>query len=362
MRGTESISRLESEDSDEGIDIRLADVIPFLRRNRRRMLIFGAIGGVITGVYAFLLPNQYSSQVTVMPELQTKAPGGNLGGLSSLAGLAGVDIGSLAGGSSDAIRPDLYPNVLQSIPFGLYLLKQPVYYSKAGKTLPLFVFLEETKGFSPLERLFPADGAAIPADPKNLSQAIVVTPDQERLIKILTDQVGATFDKKTGILSIQATLPDPVVAATVARLSLDYLTNYVTSYRTGKAQLQTDFLAKRVSEARRRYQSAEYALESWRDRNRSLFTNVAKLEEQRLQADFLLAQSVYNDLSKQLEQAKIKVQEETPVFKTLEPPRVPLRKSGPKRTVMVLIGGVLGMIIGLLIAVVALARPRGIAQ
>ena len=37
------------------------------------------------------------------------------------------------------------------------------------------------------------------------------------------------------------------------------------------------------------------------------------------------------NLSKQLEQAKIKVAEEAPVFKTLEPARIPLKKSGPKR-------------------------------
>ncbi|WP_266362891.1 Wzz/FepE/Etk N-terminal domain-containing protein [Tellurirhabdus rosea] len=359
MRGTETIQDLQSDDREEGIDIRLTDIFRFLRRNRLRMLIAGAVGAVIAAVYAYTLPNQYTSQVTVMPELQNRAPGGNLGGLSSLAGLAGVELGSLSGGI-EAIRPDLYPNVLQSIPFGLHLIQQPVYSSNARKTLPLADFLkEEARNASLISRMMANDEAAeapVPLDPKNTSRAIVVTPDQEGLISVLNKQVGATYDKKTGMLSIQATLSDPVVAATVARLSLEYLTNYVTSYRTGKSRLQADFLSQRVSEARQRYQSAEYALESWRDRNRSLFTNVAKLEEQRLQADFLLTQSVYNDLSKQLEQAKIKVQEEAPVFKTLEPPRVPLHKSGPKRMVMVVIGAVLGGIIGLALSLGSVFR------
>ncbi len=54
-----------------------------------------------------------------MPEIQSKGAG--LGGLGSLAGLAGIDIGGMAG-SVDAIRPDIYPDVLQSVPFALQLL------------------------------------------------------------------------------------------------------------------------------------------------------------------------------------------------------------------------------------------------
>ena len=44
-----------------------------------------------------------------------------------MAGLAGIDINSMAGGGYDAIRPDIYPDILQSVPFALYVLQQPVY-------------------------------------------------------------------------------------------------------------------------------------------------------------------------------------------------------------------------------------------
>lgn len=142
-------------------------------------------------------------------------------------------------------------------------------------------------------------------------------------------------------------MPDPNVAAAVARQTLDYLTNYVTSYRTGKARQQVQFLEQQVSSARRRYQATEYAVSSYRDRNRNLFLNTARIDEQRLQADFLLAQTVYNDLAKQLEQARIKVQEEAPVFQVLEPPRVPLRKSGPNRLAISVGFAIFGAIVGL---------------
>jgi len=349
----------QPEREEKVIEIRLSDIWKFVRHQRRTLLLYASGGLVLAAIYAFLQPNEYKTRVTVMPELQAKSAGA-LGGLSSLAGLAGIDLGTMAGGSIDAVRPDLYPNILQSVPFALHLLNQPVYSRDFGKTMPLGAYMQEHQTQTGLGWLFgssdDSDEEVSIYDPKNFSKAIQITKKQEREVKAVLQQVSASFDKKTGIITLEAAATDPVVAATVARLSLEYLTNYVTGYRTEKVREQASFLAQRVTEARRRYQSAEYTLESWRDRNRSLFSNVARLEEQRLQADFLLAQAVYNDLAKQLEQARVKVQEETPVFKTLEPPQVPLRKSGPKRTAMMLVGIVLGAAIGLVKAIIFRVR------
>ncbi len=340
-------------DPDE-IEIRLSDIVDFLKDSRWLVLRFVLAFLILGAVYAILQPNVYTSQVTVMPEAQSSGAS-KLGGLGSLAGLAGISLDNLGG--EDAIRPDLYPTVLQSTPFALNLLKQPVYSSELGAKLPLNQFIRQmrTKGFAGgMNNLFSgSDDDTSPQamrDPKNFSQAIEITKGQDELIKVVQQSVSASYEKKTGVITVSAVEPDPVVAATVARLSLEYLTDYIANYRTEKARQQVTFLATQVSESNRKYQSSEYALSNYRDKNRNLFLNTAKIEEQRLQADYLLNQSVYNELSKQFAQAKIKVQEETPVFKVLEPATVPLRKSGPKRTVIVLGFAVLGGILGLVYA------------
>ncbi|GAB3897286.1 Wzz/FepE/Etk N-terminal domain-containing protein [Spirosoma agri] len=326
----------EEPNKGHEIEIRLIDIVQFLKSSRRLMIVGALIGLLIGALYAFSKHNMYTSEVTVLPEIQGKGAG-NLGGLGSLAGLAGINLDNVNG--QDAIRPDLYPNVLLSVPFALHLLEQRVYSQKLKGEMSFKEFIYKIndsvyKGW--LGGLFPKDEkkAEEKLDPKNFSQAVQVTKEQDELIKIVQNSTTATYDKKTGMLLITAIEPDPVVAATVARLSLDYLTNYVTTYRTEKARKQVDFLLKQVLEAKSRYQYAELALSSYRDRNRNLYLNTAKIDEQRLQADYILTQTIYNDLSKQLEQAKIKVQEDTPVFKTLEPPTIPLTKSGPKRTLI----------------------------
>lgn len=338
----------ESVDDDE-IEIRLSDIVLFLRNKRWNIIAFAIIGILIGALFAFNKPNQYISQIVVLPEIQTKNAG--LSGLGSLAGLAGIDINSMSGGNVDAIRPDIYPDVLSSVPFAIYILEQPVYYSVLKKEVPLKEFFKQQSQKGIISKLFFKTYDDKPIEKynaKNIGHTIQLTDEQENLVKQVQTSVVATFDKKTGMIKISVILPDQVVAAIVARLSLEYLTEYITSYRTEKARNQVTFLSKQVSEAKSKYEVAEYNLSNYRDKNRSLFLNTAKIEEQRLQAEFLLAQTVYNDLSKQLEQAKIKVEEESPIFKILEPAQIPLKKYAPKRSLIILGFTIAATIIGLI--------------
>jgi len=348
MSVIENTRQASQADDDEVNEIRLSDIIQFLKDSRQTVIIITFITVIIGVLYALNKPNLYTSKVTVLPEIQPKA-GGSLAGLGTLAGLAGFNLDNING--TDAIRPDLYPDVLQSVPFGLHMLNQRVYVQELGREMTIKDFLSDTSNKTLIGKLslylFKNEPETVlKITPKNSNQTLQLTKQEEEYIKQIQNSVSAFFDKKSGFITVSAVSTDPVVAAGLARLSLEYLTDYITSYRTEKAQKQVTFLGNQVRDAKDRYQSAEYALMNYRDRNRSLFLNTAKIEEQRLQADFILAQTVYNDLSKQLEQAKIRVAEESPVFKTLEPPRVPLVKSGPKRTLMVIGFFALGIFLG----------------
>lgn len=338
----------ETDEDNDVINIRLSDIVGFLMGSPRTLLAGALLGGIIGAVWAFSQPNQYTSQITVLPEVQTKSSG-NLGNLGSLAGLAGIDIGAIGTGS-DAVRPDLYPNVVQSAPFGLYLLKQPVSPKgiKAVQPFESFWQQQQTPGLFSWLSFENSKSPEPTANQTGTSGLLQMTREQETMVKMLQERITAAYDRKTGVLILTSTMPDPLVAAQTANLSLRYLTDYVTTYRTEKARLEVDFLARQVAAAKHRYQLAEYGLSAYRDQNRSLFLNTAKVEEQRMQAEFLLAQDLYNTLSKQTEMAKIKVQQETPIFKVLEPARVPNIKSGPKKTIIllgfILTGLVLAMI------------------
>lgn len=326
------------------IEISLSDIIQFFRSNIRSMVFWGIAFGIIGTIYAFTAQKEFESKVVVLPEIQSMG-GSKLGGLGALAGLAGIDVGSMGG--TEAIRPDLYPNVTQSLPFVLFLLQQPIYISESKKTQTLQAYFESlNQGL--LDDILDFEEKVKPKlDPQQFSKAVELDLKQENLIKDLQKRVVTTFDRKSGIITINVKMPDPVVAATVARLSVEYLKEYVTTYRTDKTRKQLKFLEKQVSEAKGRVQSTEASLASYRDRNSFLVMNTAKVTEQRIQSEFMLAQNVYNGLVQQYEQAKIKVEEETPVFKMLEPPKIPLYKSEPKRLALILMFIVIGVVLSI---------------
>jgi uncharacterized protein involved in exopolysaccharide biosynthesis len=176
-------------------------------------------------------------------------------------------------------------------------------------------------------------------------ETIHLNKKQDNLIKELQKRVGATLDKKTGVISISAKMQDPVIAATIVRYCQDYLTQYVVKYRTEKTLKDIKFLDERLNEAKRRYDNALFAYSSYQDRNKSLFLNIAKDEGKKLQYEVDLSYNLYSELAKQLEEAKIKVHRETPIFKVLEPAQIPVKKSEPKRSVMVLGFAFLGLIL-----------------
>jgi uncharacterized protein involved in exopolysaccharide biosynthesis len=339
---------LKRQAADGEIEISLSDIIQFLKDSVKTVLISTAICISIGVIYALSLRNEYTASVRVMPELKSATAGGNLGELRSLAGLAGVNLDNA--GNNEIIRPDLYPDVLQSTPFAIYLLRQPVSTvdKSTGSSLQSYMLSESGGG------LF-GSSSDVEKEKSNrkvkttTSTAVELTEEQENLSDELDKRISVDIDKKNGIITLSAKMNDPKVAATIASKTLDYLSKYVSDYRTGKARQQVDFLAKQTNEARRKYEAAEFALYNYRDKNRSLFLNTAKIEEQRLQADYQLAQEIYTNLSRQLEQARIKVQEEQPVFQVLEPARVPSHKSGPKRTILIIGFAFFGVIIGLVI-------------
>lgn len=75
-------------------------------------------------------------------------------------------------------------------------------------------------------------------------------------------------------------------------------------------------------------------------------TESARIMQQMLQSEYNVKFNVYNSLtdqSDQSEQAKIKVQEETPVLTIIQPPLYPLNKSAPNHIIIVFVSTFLGL-------------------
>ena len=115
------------------------------------------------------------------------------------------------------------------------------------------------------------------------------------------------------------------------------LQNYITDYRTNKARQDLAFTEKLYKEAKESYTEAQKKYANFVDANQNIIMLSYRAEQERLQNEMNLAYSVYTQVSSQLQMARAKVQEITPVYTVVQPATVPLRASKPNK-MMVLIG------------------------
>jgi uncharacterized protein involved in exopolysaccharide biosynthesis len=299
-----------------------------------------ALGAVIGVIAALLSPKEYKSAATLMPEYSTESQGGASSLLRQYGGLLGVSGGSYTN-NSNAIRVDLYPNIVQSTNFQLKLMDQPFYFSDINQEATLFDYYTELNSPGVLGVIksytigLPGKilGAILPKKelmttvPGEASESMVLNLSKEEfeVISTLRQKITASLDEESGIVSVSVTLPDNVAAAAVTEYTIKELTEYLTEYRTEKVLRDLTFVEEQLATAEARFEEAQLTLAEFRDSNQGMSSARAQTEEQRLNSEYQIAFNLYNGLTQQYEEAKLKVQEETPVFKTLEAVQVPLQ-------------------------------------
>ena len=307
----------------------------------KRMFILKIVGiGAFLGVIiALLSPKEYKSTSTLMPEYSTESQGGASSLLRQYGGLLGISGGSY-NSNSNAIRVDLYPNIVQSTNFQMQLMQQPFYFSDLDTTATLFEYYTELNSAGVLG--FVAEytiglpgkilGAILPKKelmtsvPGATEESLVLNLSKEEfeVINTLRGKISASLDEESGIVSVTVTLPDNVAAAAVTEYTIRELTEYLTEYRTEKVLRDLTFVEEQLATAEVRFEAAQLALAEFRDSNQGNLSARAQTDEQRLNSEYQIAFNLYNGLTQQYEEAKLKVQETTPVFKTLEPVQVPI--------------------------------------
>ncbi len=296
---------------------------------------------------------EYEASCKLMPESQEGIKS-NLGGLGGLAGLAGINLDM---GASGSLSPQLYPQIAKSVPFQLDLLNTPIYYKQVDSTISSFYYFTEiykptvlgyiveyTVGLpKKIKQRFRSAGEnGIPDE----NELLILTRDEWNLVEDFQERFSVAVDIETGVISISAEMPDPFVAAALTDIIVKGLTRRIEEYKIEKVKLNLNFIKDRYEESKKDYNRQQDKIALFTDRNRNITSSVIEAEYQRLQNDLNIAFEVYKGLASQLEQAKIKVKEETPVFTVLEPVRIPVDKSKPRRGLIVVVSILLGLIFG----------------
>lgn len=327
---TEETKTKQSSADDEIDLIALAKTI----WESRKLIIKTVIVFIIIGVaIAFLTPKEYTATTTMVPQLSSNS--NKLGGLSSLAAMAGFSLNTNT--TSTDLSPYVYPQIVQSVPFQLELMNNTFHFFDVKQPVTLYEYY--TEYYKPgiiasiKKYTFGLPGViigAIKGKPKDQTTnvpgdaAIRLTKDQDKIRKMLADNVTLDTNDKDGYVTLQSTFGEPQLSAEVGQKAQELLQKYITEFKIEKATAQLEFIRGRYEEKKAEFEKAQSALASFRDRNKNVTSALALTQEERMQSDYQLAFNVYSELAQQLEQAQIKVKEDTPVFSIIKPVVVPI--------------------------------------
>jgi hypothetical protein len=312
----------------------------------RKTIIIAVISGTILGiVIALNSPKEYTASTVMVPQLGDSQS--KLGGLGGLAALAGITLDMNPGAE---LSPMIYPKLMNT-PLNFQEYPQPLslfnYYTKYSKPSALgtikkytiglpFVILKAIKGKT--------KGIRVPGDKTN--QPILLTEDENNVIKALSAIITMEVNAKEGYLTLTSRMPEALAAAQLAKNAQNLLQRYVTEFKIEKAKANLDFIQGRYNETKTEFEKAQVNLAMVSDRNKNLTSGLSLIETDRIQTRYTIALNVYQELAKQLEQAKIQVKRETPVFTIVQPATVPTERSKPNKTLIVIawlfIGGIIG--------------------
>ncbi|MDE6636762.1 MAG: chain-length determining protein [Muribaculaceae bacterium] len=340
---TTHVTPLDNNSNEDEQEIDLLELAMKLWRQKKKIAIWCAIGAIVGLVVAFSIPKEYTTSVKLAPEAGNgQKIGGSLGAMAAMVG-----IGGNAQQGMDAVNPTLYPDVVSSVPFLVDLFNVPVEEEDGNGSVTVREYVEEdlkspwwsaVLGF-PFKLIGMIKGGddEDTNSPGKKTDTFKLTKKENDVVMALQQRISASVDTKTSVITISVMMQDPLVSATLADTVVNRLQEYITEYRTNKARKDLEYAELLNEEAQDNYYKAQQKYADYLDRNNGLILHSAQTTRERLQNEATLAFNLYNQTAQQVQVAKAKVQENTPVYATVTPATVPIKPTSPRKP-LILVG------------------------
>jgi len=349
----------------------------------KKFLLYLLIPAILFGFIGFLAaitsPKEYDAKCVMITDQVASSGSGSLAGLAALAGVSVP-----TGGSDGTLGADLYPLILSNKPFLVELSKVPMYFEAENRNITFEEYFKRTIEKNIVEKakdfiLHPIDGlknlgkksqtattkslASIKLDTsvaKNAEQFLSnetyiteLTAENKKMIGILTSRIK--FNQVGKMITLSVKMPDPKLSAEATKTVLNLMIKYITKFKVSKQLENLRFLEKSTAESEIKYKQAQQRLAGFKDNNYNVIFESVQSKEQQLQNEFALAFSIYNQFISQLEQARIQLKRDTPLFTMVEPVYIPEAVSAdPNKAIFSYVST--GILIGMLFNFITIIR------
>jgi uncharacterized protein involved in exopolysaccharide biosynthesis len=352
MKQTNTAVTPENHHSDE------IDLIALLKRlwNGKRIIFYSLIASCFLGlIIGLVTPEKFTASVSFVPQISGQNQ--SAGGLSGLAKLAGIDLGSIS--ESDELSPYVYPLIINSIPFQLDLMHSPLNFTGFEKPFSIYKYLIEinTPSFfsllkkytiglpSLILKAFKKENDSQGFDLSGSKVIYKFTEQEKQVSLILEEIINLNINEKDSYISLSSTFDQPLVTAQLTEKVMTLLQDHITQIKISKAKDNLSFLKERMKEKELGFKKVQQELVKFSDKNKDVTSVMSSMKQQNLQSEYSLAFGVYSELAKQIEQAEIQVKKDTPILTIVQPVEVPDKRSSPKRLLNLIILMFLSIII-----------------
>ena len=342
---------IESEDQ---IDI--IALISKVWAGRRFVIKSAVIASVIGVLVAISTPNTYTASSMFTPNSSGGSSGGS-SGLKGLASLAGINIGSSMEGAKQ-ISPMLYGKILESYTFKKELLEAPLknlegvtslrdFFEKEASSSSFFGTVKEYTIGLPSKIIGWFKSEPKESSLQSLEGLNTLTEEEFGYFKAIDKMLSLNINDKDGYLEITATSKLPQLAAQLVKNGENILQNQIIAIKTKSSLELLAYLEEQYTIKNKLLIEAQDNLANFKDRNLNISRSSFSNAQTRLEAELQVATSVFQNVVTQLEQVKLQVAKDTPVFSFLKPVVVPTEKSAPKRSLIVIIWLFLGVVVSI---------------
>lgn len=309
---------------------------------------------VIGVVYSFQIPRIYKSSLMIIPEENGSNMGANI---SSLASMVGMDVS--LGNNEDAIYPEIYPKVVASTEFAMGLFNVKVTTGDGKLSTSYYDYLAHHQKSTPIDLMLARltakkdkDKPKVKSTEKN-NNIIDLTKEQYGVEQAIVGNIDCSIDKTTKIITIETTDQDPYIAAAMADTVKAHLQRFIVNYRTKKARNDLAYAEKILKQAKKEYDEARLAYAAYSDANQDVVLQSYQSEQTDLENEMQLRFNIYTQSQQQVQLARAKLQEKTPVFSLIQAPMVAQRHSNTPKIINLIESILVGSMLAILFEIIA---------
>lgn len=328
---------------------------------QKRTIFYWCLGAffAIGLFFALSSPAEYSSKATIIPEYELQDRVNEI--IESYGLLFGLT-GSIRENRTPSYLLKLYPHMINSVSFKRKLIHKSFQYSNRDSTVSLGQYLTDIHQPSVLHTLYnytfglpglvlntmkssPDTSNPTSRDTAQTNQTssfpiLKLTNSERKAIRAVSGRISATYDRRTGIVAISASMPEADLAPKVVKLVLETLHEEASAYKTAKGRLYLDFLESQQARQKQHLEEARQKLINFKGAK-----NQPLNKRMELQSSYETNLDQYNTLTRQLQRMKLNIQEQLPTFRILDDITAPGTQIQPKRKLIVLLSIVLGFFV-----------------